>query len=373
MMKPTFATLFLSAALQVAAAAQPIMVRTVAHQPASHVATIEEARSLVYSLMLEQDIPGLTIAVMDDGEMVWSEGFGYADLENRVPVWPHTKMRIGSVSKSLTAAAVGLLVEGGRLDLDAPVQQYVPSFPRKQFPITTRQVAGHLAGIRHYQGDEFLISRRYATVDEGLEIFKDDPLLHEPGAKYVYSSYGWNLVSAVVEGASEEDFLPYVKRRVFDRLGMRHTTADHSDSLISARPRYYEKNADGLLLNAPYVDNSYKWAGGGFLSTAEDIVRFGSGLLEGKLLEPETLEQLFTSQRTSDGNETGYGIGFSTGVDEEGRRWVGHGGGSVGGTTQFLMYPEEGLVLTIISNLSNAQFDNVHRRVAELFLERTKP
>ena len=355
------------------AAAQPIMVRTVAHAPEAHSATIEEARALVYTLMLEQSIPGLTVAVMADGEMVWSEGFGYSDIENRVPVWPHTKMRIGSVSKSLTAAGVGLMVEEGKLDLDAPVQTYVPSFPKKRYPVTTRKAAGHLAGIRHYEGDEFLINRRYMTVPEGLEIFQDDPLLHEPGSRYLYSSYGWNLVSAVVEGASGEAFLPFMTRRVFQPLGLHYTVADHTDSLIYNRPRYYEKDVRGRLLNAPYVDNSYKWAGGGFLSTAEDIVRFGHGLLEGRLLERETLELLWTSQRTSAGDETGYGIGFSVGVDQEGRRFVGHGGGSVGGSTQFLMYPDEDLVLAIISNLSGVRYDDVHRRIAELFLERIEP
>ena len=363
---PLFAILVLST---LPASAQPILVRTVAHAPAEHAATIEEARSIVYQLMLEQNIPGLTVAVMDDGEIIWSEGFGYSDIENRVPVWPHTKMRIGSVSKSLTAAAVGLLVEEGKLDLDAPVQTYVPSFPKKRNPITTRQAAGHLAGIRHYEGDEFLISRRYASVLEGLSIFEDDPLLHEPGTKYLYSSYGWNLVSAVVEGASDQPFLPFMERRVFRRLGMHDTVADYTDSLIVNRPRYYEKDSTGRLLNAPFVDNSYKWAGGGFLSTAEDIVQFGDGLLEGKLLEPETLEMLWRSQKTSDGTETGYGIGFSVGVDEAGRRWVGHGGGSVGGTTQFLIYPEERLVLAIISNLTDVRYDGVHQRISEIFLE----
>jgi CubicO group peptidase (beta-lactamase class C family) len=284
-----------------------------------------------------------------------------------VPAWPHTKLRIGSVSKSLTAAAVGLLVEQGLLNLDAPVQRYVPSFPEKRYPVTTRQAAGHLAGIRHYVRDEFLLNRRYSTVAEGLSIFQNDSLLHEPGTKYLYPSYGWNLVSAVVESASGDDYLSYMDSHVIYPLGLRQTIADHNDSLIDNRTRFYELSAEGRLLNAPYVDNSYKWAGGGYLSTAEDLVRFGHGLLTGRLLKAETVELLFSSQKTSNGTDTGYGIGFASGRDEQGRRWVGHGGGSVGGTTQFVMYPAEGVEVAIIANLSDVEYKDVHRKIAALF------
>src|SRR6267378_3950851 len=135
---------------------------------------------------------------------MYSEGFGYADLEERVPVWPTTKFRIGSISKPLTATALVQLVEAGKLDLDAPVQKYVPSFPEKGAVITTRMLAGHLAGIRHYQGDEFNIQKHYANVLDGVKIFENDPLVSPPGTKFNYSSYGYNLLSAVVESAASE-------------------------------------------------------------------------------------------------------------------------------------------------------------------------
>lgn len=142
--------------------------------------------------------------------MIWSKGFGYADIENQIPVDPSlTKFRIGSVSKTLTAAAMGDLMKKDRLDPDTIVQTYVPDFPKKEYEITVRQVAGHTAGIRHYRGIEFMSSKLFKTVDEGRAIFEDDPLLFEPGTQYSYSSYGWNLISAVIEGASEEDFLGY--------------------------------------------------------------------------------------------------------------------------------------------------------------------
>ena len=331
---------------------------------------VEFARAMLEVMRTERGVPGLSAAVGIDGTVVWAEGFGRADVESRAPVTSATKFRVGSVSKPLTAAAIGILVEEGRLDLDAPVQEYVPSFPEKRWPVTSRMVAGHLAGIRHYDGDEFLSTRKYETVSEGLEIFAADTLLFEPGDRFRYSSYGWNLLSAVVEGASGEEFLPYMDEHVFDPLGMTSTVADHTDSIISDRTRFYEIGEGGRVFNAPYVDNSYKWAGGGFLATPTDLVRFGMAHLDGSLLRRETVEMLWASQSTTAGEETGYGVGWATETKPEGMRTVSHGGGSVGGVTYLLLLPGEGAVVALTANTS--QGVGLHRAaylLADAFLD----
>jgi CubicO group peptidase (beta-lactamase class C family) len=316
--------------------------------------------------------PGLGVAVLVDGRIVWADGFGFADLEQRVAMWPHTKMRIGSVSKPITATALGQLYEQKKLDLDAPVQKYVPSFPNKKHPITTRQVAGHLSGIRHYEDRmdaEVFNTRHYPTVLEGLSMFEDDPLLFEPGAKYHYSSHGWNLLSAVVEGISGQDFLGYMQANVFDPAGMRHTIADLNARIIANRARFYVRDEQGGWRNAPYVDNSYKWAGGGFLSTPEDLVRFGWAIIGGQLMKPETVTLFTTSQRTNDGKETGYGIGWDVSTDRKGRRTIGHGGGSVGGASGLLIYPAERVVVAMIVNTDGIpNRDELMQRVADGFV-----
>jgi len=328
-------------------------------------ATIAAARQLVCDSLVPR-IPGLQVAVAVDGRLVWSETFGYSDVERRVPVTRTTQFRIGSVSKPLTAAAVALLVEAGKLDLDAPVQRYVPSFPRKPWPITTRELAGHLAGIRHYRGAEFTLNRHYASVSEGLGIFADDSLLFEPGTRFSYSSYGWNLISAVVEGASGEPFLAYMGAHVIGPLGLTHTAADRADSLIPERTRFYDwDSAAGFVLSQP-VDNSYKWAGGGFLSTAEDLVRFGSALLRPGFVHATTLDLLFTSQRTRDGQPVGYGIGWFLVADSLGHRRAYHGGGSVGGTTAFGLDRDSRVVIAVTSNLTDAPLGPA-RRIQNLF------
>lgn len=304
--------------------------------------------------LMARGIPGLALAVAVNGRLVYAEGFGYADLEDRVPVWPTTKFRIGSISKPLTAVALMQLAEQGRVDLDAPVQKYVPSFPDKGAKITPRLLAGHLAGIRHYKDDEFLIAKHYDSVLEALKIFENDPLIAPPGTKFSYSSYGFNLLSAVIQGASGEDFVSYMQQHVFAPLGLVDTLADQNRPIIEQRARFYSREKDGNLDNAPYVDNSYKWAGGGFLSTAEDLVRFGSALLKPGFLKADSLRLLFTSQRTNGGQETGYGMGWFVHKSQNGQRIYEHAGGSVGGSSQLIIYPDTGVVVALVTNLGDA-------------------
>jgi len=346
---------------------QAAPAQTLAQAPLPDRLAIDSGRAIMLRGMTRGGTPGSSVTVMRGGKIVWSEGLGLADVENKVPVTKLTKFRIGSVSKSLTASAVGLLVESGKLDLDAPVQTYVPSFPRKTYPITTRQVAGHLAGIRHYVNAEFLSQRHYNNVTESLSIFDHDSLLSRPGDRYFYSTYGFVLVSAVVEGAAKEPFLSFMKRRVFDPIGMRNTIAEFPDSLISNRARFYTRS-DSLspTVNAPWVDNSNKWAGGGYLSNTEDLALFGDAMITGKVVKPATLDLLWTSQRTADGKPTGYGIGWVVATDSAGRQIVRHSGGSDGGTALLVLYPKQRMVFAFLFNSDGPQ--PPLQRVIDLFV-----
>ena len=148
-----------------------------------------QAGRTIRKFMRKHFIPGLSVTVANGGRVVWSEGFGYADKGKSQPVETETRMRIGSVSKTVTASGAAILYENGLLDLDAPVQKYVPSFPEKKWPITTRQLMGHISGVRHYSEDEMLGDQFYPSVMAGLEIFSADTLLFEPRSNYSYSSY----------------------------------------------------------------------------------------------------------------------------------------------------------------------------------------
>lgn len=330
---------------------------------------ILEGHRLIDSLQQYQKIPGIDVAVSIDGEIVWAEGFGYADLEHSVPVIPgKTRFRIGSVSKPLTSAALGILMDRGKINLNAPIQTYVPYFPPKEYPITVKQVGGHIAGIRHYQGNEFLEKEHYKTVKSSLTIFESDPLLFEPGSKFSYSSYGFNLLSAVIEGASGEDFLPFIQREVFSALGMTLTCPDKNDSIIINRTSFYQLNSLNSINNAPYVDNSYKWAGGGFISTTMDLLRFGEAHLSPGFLSAKTLIELTTTQELNSGETTGYGIGWRP-FNRNQMQGFGHGGGSIGGITQFQIYPEEKAIIVLLSNSSDTNYGNLADRIIKVFLE----
>ncbi len=359
---------FSAAVLLLAGCAGPPPDPTIGHASSEYSDAIGAARGIMDSVMAAGDMPGLSAAVARGSELLWSQGFGYADLTHNVKVTPRTRFRIGSVSKPFTAAALAHLVEDGALDLDAPVRTYVPSWPAKRWPITTRQLAGHLAGIRHYRGRENFSMEPYPDVISGLEIFQDDSLQSEPGTEYSYSSYGWNLISAVIEGASGEPFLEYMDDVVFGPLEMASTVADEVRPVIPDRTRFYVRNQDSGVVNAPFVDNSYKWAGGGFLSTPEDMLLFANAHRTPGYLESETLETLFTPQTLPDGSETGYGIGWSSRTNDHGEEIVSHTGGSVGGTTVMTMNRETGVIVAVVANLSGARLGNgLAARIEELF------
>lgn len=343
-----------------------VFLLTACQQPNSK---IKEAHDLIEKLRVESESIGWTATISMDGKILLSDGFGLGNYEQQVPVYPdRTKFRIGSVSKALTAAALGTLIEEQKIDLDAPIQQYLPFFPEKKYAFTTRQAAGHIAGIRHYRGDETFSSKFYPTVKDGLEIFMNDTLLFEPGTKYSYSSYGFNLLSAIMEAAAGEEFLHLMQTRVFDPLDMNETMAEHMDSLIVYRAGYYDMS-NGKVTNAPYVDNSYKWAGGGFISTSEDLVKFGNAMLDNTLLPEDIKLQLITSQRLTDGTVTGYGMGFFTGVNDFGRAYYGHSGGSIGGCSNLLIFPDKKLVLAVITNDTQAKVGRDIHELAEIFLK----
>lgn len=315
------------------------------------------ANWLARQLMVAFDAPGMTVAVAMDGQIVWSEGLGFADLSSQAPACPQVLFRIGSVSKPLTAAAVARLYEQGQLDLDAPVQKYVPDFPDKGFTITPRQLAGHISGLRHYESmSELLNQKHFSNLSEGLNLFKNDRLLFPPGTHFSYSSYGYNLLGVVIEGASGQGYPSYMKEQVFTPLGMHHTLPDLVTANLPMRATFYEDLPTGLQI-APSVDNSYKYPSGGFLSTAEDLVRFMIGLTDRHFLKPETMELLITPicpecTAFAGEREGDYALGWQVKQEFWGSTAF-HVGAAVGGSAAVLMIPDEHASLALVMNVGS--------------------
>lgn len=329
----------------------------------------DKATRIIQKFMNENQMPGLSIAVGQNGEVVWRNGFGLANVEQQIPVTTDTRFRIGSVSKTVTSAAVGRLIDQHKLNLDATVQAYVPSFPEKRWPITTRQSMGHLAGIRHYRGQEMLSNTFYPKVLDGLDIFKDDTLLHEPGSKYHYSSYGWNLVSAVIEGASGLDFLSYMEDSVFVSLALETMMGEHRDSTLYPITSFYNiKNGNPIL--APEVDNSYKWAGGGFVGTPTDMVKFIQNIYGTSFISESALAEIQRPLQLNDGKSTQYGLGWRHQKDFWRNKIIGHSGGSTGGRAMLINYPENDITVAILVNSgSGGNLNRLAQRIASRFMK----
>jgi len=337
----------------------------------------ERGRQIVRAAVSEQNLPAVSVAVGVRGALVWAEGFGWADLRSRLPVSPQTRFRIGTASKVLTSAAVGLLLERHRLDLDTEIQTYVPQFPRKEWPVTLRHLAGHRAGIGTDAGDEGpLLSQRCWRPVEGVNAFAEQPLLFAPGTAYRYSSYGWILVSAAVEAAAHEPFMTFMRTQVFEPLEMDHTTADSATEAIGLRatpyfPRYAADPRYGADLMRP-VDHSCYAGASAFLSTPSDLVRFGMAIDRGTLLQPATVQLLQTSQRLPSEAETGYGLGWAletVTLAGAPTRVVGHDGESLGGRVASLkMLGDRGIVVAVTSNISYADTPSLALKVAEAFI-----
>ncbi len=316
---------------------------------------LTQIESAVAKFMSSTHVPGLSVAVVENGEYEWAAGFGLADAENNTPASEHTLYRLASISKSLTATAALQLVERGQLDLDAPVQKYCPAFPVKQAPITTREVMGHLAGIRHYKGgpdDQEIGNTRHFDnpVQAGLDFFKNDALVSDPGKTFHYSTQGYTVVGCVIEGASGTKYVDFMRQNVFLPAAMDHTQVDDRFAIIPYRTRFYQKTDSGTVENADFLDSSYKIPGGGWLSSAEDMAKFEVAILNDKLLKRPTRDLMWTPLKPSDGSKDGYALGWGKG-DEAGIEVVSHTGGQQGTSTAFLIAPAQKDGVVVLTNM----------------------
>jgi serine beta-lactamase-like protein LACTB, mitochondrial len=327
----------------------------------------------VASFMSENSVPGLSAAVALDGEPRWSQGFGMADLENSSPATSSTIFRLGSISKPISATAVLQLWERGKLDLDAPVQKYCPEFPQKEWPITPRQLLGHLGGIRHYspegKGDIAEDSaRHFVSVKESLQLFANDPLVAKPGTKFNYSTYGYTLIGCVFEGASSEKFIDYLRKNVFEPAGMGQTRDDDFFEVIPHRTRWYHKDKSGIVRNAGVLDSSYKIPGGGIISSADDMAKFEAAILGDKLLKRSTRDLMWTSLKTTDGKETGYGLGWGV-MDKFGLHILAHTGGQQGTSTAFAVVPSRNAGVVVLCNMDDVDVNQLAMQILRIALD----
>lgn len=315
-------------------------------------------------------VPGISVAIADSEGIVWAKGYGFADLENEVAMTNKHKMRVGSVAKLITVAGLMRLYEQEKLSLDSPITEYVDVWPKSHAPITLRQLAAHTAGVRSYKNNaEFLLNQHFSNTVSSLNLFKDDPLLFQPGTDLKYSTFGFSVIAAAMEGADKKrNFKQIIQQEVFNPLNMQDTVFDDQADIIALRQRPYVVR-EGKLLNAPQSDHSNKYAGGGFIASPSDISRFAVTHSNEGYLKKTSLDSIFMRAKLDDGKAQAYGIGWMIGFDNHKDRSyykdnihsqnlmasydnvVMHSGGSNGGTTMLIMCLDHQRSITVVKNV----------------------
>jgi serine beta-lactamase-like protein LACTB, mitochondrial len=339
---------------------------------------VERGRQIMRAGLSEQNLPGVSVAVGVDGEIVWTEGFGFADIDRKTPVTSRTRFRIGTASIPLTSAAAGLLLERNQLSVDEKIQTYVPEYPATKWPVTVRQVMAHTAGIGSDGGDEGpLFGQHCDRPVDALPFFAERELRFEPGTQYSYSRFGWIAISAAIEKITGQPLLTFMQKQIFEPLRMDDTMPDLSteadpDRSTSYFPRFAADPKYGPDVMRE-LDLSCYSGSSVFLSTASDMVRFVLAINNGELLQPATVKLLQTSETLTSGAETGYGLGWDldTLTTKGGQpvAVVGHDGDLLGGiVSSVITVPSYGnVVVAVISNTSYADTPALALQVAEAF------
>jgi CubicO group peptidase (beta-lactamase class C family) len=379
-MRSSLPSLVLAASLVACAPGAPPVasaakVATQAPAPASpeanFAATLDARTRAVFEA---QHLVGMTAAAGTTRGFAWTQGYGLADVENAVPATPDTVYRFASVSKTITAVAALALAYSGTLDLDAPIQLYVPTFPEKPWPVTARHILSHSSGIRHYKDDEPESTFHYQSLEAGLDRFKNEPLLHQPGAKYTYSSYAFNLLGRAIEGASGQGYVPFVRAHVFAPAGMTATRDDDVRAVIAHRAEGYDRSAAGALENAELTDTSFKIPSGGLCGTAKDLVSFGLAIASHRLLEPDTEARMLTLTTVGTPpvpNPDGFGLGWM--LEKVGEHRAAYHTGSQPGSSAIVYFlPDDGVAIALLSNLEGATLHPLAREMAQAVLDAKK-
>lgn len=318
----------------------------------------------------------LSISIVKDGELVYSNAYGQLKLDDTLSVSPESSLfRIASISKSMTSTLLMMLQNNGAIHADSSIYTYLPEYPKKKYDFTIRQLGSHTAGVRTYKGMEFSSNKNYNSVADAIEIFKNDSLMFAPGTDYLYSSYGWNLLSFVAEKAAGHNFRTLMYDSVFTTFDLNHTyfnekqatdrLKNRTDYLVYREAQVISKR--GSLLHEREVDLSNKWAGGGFESTSNDVAwfiyeTFNSGKIPQKILAQYTSKTKLNNSSTVD-----YGIGWSVKEDSKGDLYIGHAGSGVGGKAMMLYYPEHKLSIAVLANVSNINLGPLYSELAEIW------
>lgn len=343
-----------------------IAVGPVLAAPAVDTARMEQ---VLQAAAIDNKFMGAVLVTQGDTVLL-DKGYGSANLEWNIPDTPATRFRIGSLTKQFTAAAILLLEERGKLKLDDPVKSYYPDVPSGWDRITLFNLLTQTSGIPDYTdapdfGETMKLQR---TPQQLIAVVRDKPLDFTPGEKFAYSNSNYVLLAQVIEKAGGVPFQKFVQANIFTPLGMKDSGFD-SDALMARRASPYSRR-NGVIVNATYIDPSVQAGGGAICSTTHDLLIWEKALLGGKLLSPASLKKMLTPFRDARGpgapSKGGYGMGVYAGTNADGRREIAHTGSSAGVITMMAAYPDDNIILILLSNTATTPFADITSKLADL-------
>lgn len=344
--------------------------------PAASADRFDDIRAYIRAELIEQSVPSIAVAVAQDGKILWEEGFGWADREQRRPATEHTVYSLASISKPFTATGLMTLVQARRVDLDRPINEYLGSAKLRARvgnadDASVRRVANHTSGLPlHYQffyADEHF---KRPSMDETLLRYGD--LVTAPGERYQYSNLGYGVLDYVIERVSGISYADFMRREVFLPLGLTRTSVDIGPGLEQYTATRY--GTDGVPL--PFYDFDHPGASAVF-SSAHDLVRFGmfhlkAHLRDQKVILSDAMLDEMHRRTAEQPNGGGYGLGFGV-RDQDGYHFITHNGSMAGVSTRMLMFPQERLAIVVLSNAGSELPRNVADRITAKLLPKWRP
>lgn len=296
---------------------------------------------------------------------------GFANKKEQQRPDNQTLYRTASIAKPITAVAIMQLVEKEVINLDSPIQLYLPEFPKKEKgEITIRHLLNHTSGVRHYHSTFSAISfTHYETLVNALDEFKDDPLAFTPGTSYLYTTYGYTILGAIIEKVSGQTFEDHMQKAIFNPAGMTNTKLENANHSYQNKASLYIKFKNKFI-KSPNTDLSVKYPGGGYTTTANDMLLFGKALLENRLITKQTLVKMAdTSIHHKQG--TPYGCGWFVYEHERKGKILMHGGSQSGASSEFNLVLDQGVVTVALSNTfgCNAETQQLVFRLADMMGE----
>ena len=330
-----------------------------------------KADSIINSAIEKNDFLGISTGVYSENCGNWLSTAGFLNKRNQKKPNQFSQFRIASISKPMTAVAILQLYEKGIIDLDKPIQNYLPEFPKKEKgDITVRQLLNHTSGVSNYKSDfESVHFTHYPNSIKALDEFKDRELDFEPGSTFIYTSYGYTLLGAIIEKVTGKSYQNYMQKNIWEPSKMTHTDIEDSNLDYENKSDVYIKMGN-TFYRIPQNDLSHNYSGGGVQSTAEDMLKFGKAILDYQLINPKTTELMIHLTDTVS-KEKEYTNGWFNWITPKYGKVIEHNGKQVGCSSFFRIFIDEKIVVTTLANNMNSREEvrNLSIELSYLLLE----